>query len=108
MALKILTRRALFAATGAILALGTLAAQSAAQTPPGVLIVGQIAEPKATLAFTGRRVIESTIREKLPEDFQTSEYYLDHGMLDMVVHRHDLRERLATVIGYLTASRQAA
>ena len=68
----------------------------------------QIAEPKATLAFTGRRVIESTIREKLPEDFQTSDYYLDHGMLDMVVHRHDLRERLATVIGYLTASRQAA
>ncbi|MDR6115924.1 MULTISPECIES: acetyl-CoA carboxylase, carboxyltransferase subunit beta [unclassified Sphingomonas] len=68
----------------------------------------QIAEPKATLAFTGRRVIESTIREKLPDDFQTSEYYLDHGMLDMVVHRHDLRERLATVIGYLTASRQAA
>lgn len=68
----------------------------------------QIAEPKATLAFTGRRVIENTIREKLPDDFQTSEYYLDHGMLDMVVHRHDLRERLATVIGYLTGSRQAA
>lgn len=68
----------------------------------------QIAEPKATLAFTGRRVIENTIREKLPDDFQTSEYYLDHGMLDMVVHRRDLRERLATVIGYLTVSRQAA
>ncbi|HIV76952.1 acetyl-CoA carboxylase, carboxyltransferase subunit beta [Sphingomonas yabuuchiae] len=68
----------------------------------------QIAEPKAMLAFTGRRVIESTIREKLPDDFQTSEYYLNHGMLDMVVHRHDLRERLATVIGYLTGSRQAA
>ncbi|WP_312486952.1 acetyl-CoA carboxylase, carboxyltransferase subunit beta [Sphingomonas sp.] len=68
----------------------------------------QIAEPKAMLAFTGRRVIESTIREKLPDDFQTSEYYLNHGMLDMVVHRRDLRERLATVIGYLTASRQAA
>lgn len=68
----------------------------------------QIAEPKATLAFTGRRVIESTIREKLPDDFQTSEYYLDHGMLDMVVHRRDLRERLATVIGYLTGSRRAA
>jgi acetyl-CoA carboxylase carboxyl transferase subunit beta len=63
----------------------------------------QIAEPKATLAFTGRRVIESTIREKLPSDFQTSEYYLEHGMLDMVVHRRDLRERLATVIGYLCA-----
>ncbi|MET4896035.1 acetyl-CoA carboxylase, carboxyltransferase subunit beta [Sphingomonadaceae bacterium jetA1] len=68
----------------------------------------QIAEPKAMLAFAGRRVIENTIREKLPDDFQTSEYYLDHGMLDMVVHRHDLRQRLATVIGYLTASRQAA
>ncbi len=68
----------------------------------------QIAEPKAMLAFTGRRVIESTIREKLPDDFQTSEYYLNHGMLDMVVHRRDLRERLATVIGYLTGSRQAA
>jgi len=68
----------------------------------------QIAEPKAMLAFAGRRVIESTIREKLPDDFQTSEYYLDHGMLDMVVHRRDLRKRLATVIGYLTGSRQAA
>jgi acetyl-CoA carboxylase carboxyl transferase subunit beta len=68
----------------------------------------QIAEPKATLAFTGRRVIESTIREKLPEDFQTSEYYLDHGLIDMVVHRHDLRARLATVIGYLTGHKQAA
>ena len=68
----------------------------------------QIAEPKATLAFTGRRVIESTIREKLPDDFQTSEYYLDHGLIDMVVHRHELRARLATVIGYLTAARQAA
>jgi len=68
----------------------------------------QIAEPKATLAFTGRRVIESTIREKLPDDFQTSEYYLDHGLIDMVVHRKDLRERLATVIGYLCGEREAA
>lgn len=68
----------------------------------------QIAEPRATLAFTGRRVIESTIREKLPEDFQTSEYYLQHGLIDMVVHRKELRERLATVIGYLCAERQAA
>jgi acetyl-CoA carboxylase carboxyl transferase subunit beta len=68
----------------------------------------QIAEPKATLAFTGRRVIENTIREKLPDDFQTSEYYLDHGLIDMVVHRRDLKERLATVIGYLTHARKAA
>jgi acetyl-CoA carboxylase carboxyl transferase subunit beta len=68
----------------------------------------QIAEPKATLAFTGRRVIESTIREKLPEDFQTSEYYLDHGLIDMVVHRKDLRATLGTVIGYLCGARKAA
>ncbi|MEH3101009.1 acetyl-CoA carboxylase, carboxyltransferase subunit beta [Sphingomonas adhaesiva] len=68
----------------------------------------QIAEPKATLAFTGRRVIENTIREKLPEDFQTSEYYLEHGMIDMVVDRRELRDRLATVIGYLTAGERRA
>ena len=68
----------------------------------------QIAEPRATLAFTGRRVIENTIREKLPDDFQTSEYYRDHGLVDMVVHRRDLRERLATVIGYLTPEPAAA
>jgi acetyl-CoA carboxylase carboxyl transferase subunit beta len=68
----------------------------------------QIAEPKATLAFTGRRVIENTIREKLPEDFQTSEYYLEHGLIDMVVHRRELRDRLATVIGYLCGERRAA
>ena len=67
-----------------------------------------IAEPRATLAFTGRRVIESTIREKLPDDFQTSEYYLEHGLIDMVVHRRDLRARLATVIGYLCGERAAA
>lgn len=67
-----------------------------------------IAEPKATLAFTGRRVIENTIREKLPDDFQTSEYYLEHGMIDMVVHRKYLREQLATVISYLCHRRAAA
>lgn len=67
-----------------------------------------IAEPRATLAFTGRRVIENTIREKLPDDFQTSEYYLEHGLIDMVVHRKDLREQLATVIGYLCPERKAA
>ncbi len=64
-----------------------------------------IAEPKATLAFTGRRVIENTIREKLPEDFQTSEYYLEHGLIDMVVHRHALKERLGTVVAYLCGER---
>ncbi|WP_066659186.1 MULTISPECIES: acetyl-CoA carboxylase, carboxyltransferase subunit beta [unclassified Sphingomonas] len=68
----------------------------------------QIAEPKATLAFTGRRVIESTIREKLPDDFQTSEYYLDHGLIDMVVHRKDLREKLGALIGLLVEEKAAA
>lgn len=66
-----------------------------------------IAEPGATLAFTGRRVIENTIREKLPEDFQTSEYLLEHGMIDMIVHRKDLSNRLGDLIAYL-APRKAA
>jgi acetyl-CoA carboxylase carboxyl transferase subunit beta len=67
-----------------------------------------IAEPRATLAFTGRRVIENTIREKLPDDFQTSEYLLDHGMIDMVVARADLRGVLGRLIGYLVVERLAA
>ena len=68
----------------------------------------QIAEPNATLAFTGRRVIESTIREKLPEDFQTSEYYRDHGLIDMVTHRRDLKATLGRLVDYLSGSRLAA
>ncbi|OYY91374.1 MAG: acetyl-CoA carboxylase carboxyl transferase subunit beta [Sphingomonas sp. 28-66-16] len=67
----------------------------------------QIAEPKATLAFTGRRVIENTIREKLPEDFQTSEYLLAHGMIDMVKPRKELRETLASLIDYLCVKQAA-
>jgi acetyl-CoA carboxylase carboxyl transferase subunit beta len=62
----------------------------------------QIAEPGALIGFAGQRVIESTIREKLPEGFQRAEYLLDHGMIDMVVHRGELRDTLARVIGYLT------
>ena len=53
-------------------------------------------------------MIESTIREKLPEGFQRAEYLLDHGMLDMVVPRADLSETLARLIGYLTDKRKAA
>ncbi|MES2338545.1 MAG: acetyl-CoA carboxylase, carboxyltransferase subunit beta [Pseudomonadota bacterium] len=68
----------------------------------------QIAEPNATLAFTGRRVIESTIREKLPEDFQTSEYYRDHGLIDMVTHRHELKATLGRLVDFLAGSRIAA
>ena len=67
----------------------------------------QIAEPNALIGFAGQRVIEQTIREKLPEGFQRAEYLLEHGMLDMVVHRRDLRETLASVITYLTAKAAA-
>ena len=68
----------------------------------------QIAEPGALIGFAGQRVIESTIREKLPDGFQRAEYLLEHGMIDMVVHRHQLRERLAGLIGYLGPQRAAA
>ena len=54
-----------------------------------------ISEPGALIGFAGQRVIEQTIREKLPDDFQRAEYLLDHGMVDMVVHRHDLKATLA-------------
>src|ERR671917_600073 len=58
----------------------------------------QLAEPGALIGFAGQRVIESTIREKLPEGFQRAEYLLDHGMVDMVVHRRDLREMLGQLL----------
>ena len=61
----------------------------------------QIAEPGALIGFAGARVIEQTIREKLPEGFQRAEYLLDHGIIDMVVRRHDLKERLTLLIDYL-------
>ena len=57
-----------------------------------------IAEPGAEIGFAGKRVIEQTIREKLPEGFQTSEYLLEHGMVDMVVHRHELPKMLARIL----------
>ena len=68
----------------------------------------QLAEPGALIGFAGQRVIEQTIREKLPEGFQRAEYLLDHGMLDMVVHRHKLRSELARLIAYLCPGKQAA
>jgi acetyl-CoA carboxylase carboxyl transferase subunit beta len=61
----------------------------------------QIAEPNALICFAGPRVIEQTIREKLPEGFQRAEYLLDHGMLDRVTHRKELRDELATVLRML-------
>ncbi len=68
----------------------------------------QIAEPGALIGFAGQRVIESTIREKLPEGFQRAEYLLDHGLVDMVVHRKDLRATLARLVDYLTPDTKAA
>jgi acetyl-CoA carboxylase carboxyl transferase subunit beta len=62
----------------------------------------QIAEPGAIIGFAGARVIEQTIREKLPEGFQRAEYLRDHGMVDMVVPRNEMRDTLARLCGLLT------
>ena len=68
----------------------------------------QIAEPGALIGFAGARVIEQTIREKLPEGFQRAEYLLEHGIIDMVVRRHDLKDRLALLIDYLGPKKDKA
>jgi acetyl-CoA carboxylase carboxyl transferase subunit beta len=65
-----------------------------------------IAEPGALIGFAGPRVIEQTIREKLPDGFQTAEYLLDHGMIDMVVHRHEMRETLSKLCSLLVTERK--
>jgi acetyl-CoA carboxylase carboxyl transferase subunit beta len=59
-----------------------------------------IAEPKALIGFTGPRVIEQTIRQKLPPGFQRSEFLLKHGLIDMIVHRKSMKETLARLISY--------
>ncbi|MBI3319622.1 MAG: acetyl-CoA carboxylase carboxyltransferase subunit beta [Candidatus Omnitrophica bacterium] len=61
-----------------------------------------IAEPKALIGFTGPRVIEQTIRQKLPEGFQRSEFLLEHGMIDLIVHRRDLKATLARLLSDLS------
>ena len=68
----------------------------------------QIAEPDCLIGFAGQRVIEDTIREKLPPGFQRAEYLHAHGMIDMVVARKDLKAMLATVLGYLAPAAKAA
>ncbi len=67
-----------------------------------------IAEPGALIGFAGPRVIEQTIREKLPEGFQRAEYLKEHGMVDMVVHRHELRATLARLCRVLTKAEAPA
>lgn len=56
------------------------------------------AEPGALIGFAGRKVIEQTIREKLPKDFQTSEFLLEHGQLDKIIHRHEMKNLLSTIL----------
>jgi acetyl-CoA carboxylase carboxyl transferase subunit beta len=60
-----------------------------------------IAEPGALIGFAGPRVIENTIRQKLPEGFQRAEFLLEHGMVDMVVPRADMKERLHMLLRHL-------
>jgi acetyl-CoA carboxylase carboxyl transferase subunit beta len=67
----------------------------------------QIAEPGCLIGFAGQRVIQDTIREKLPEGFQRAEYLHEHGMVDTVVHRRDLKDQLALVLDYLGAAKAA-
>ncbi|MFM6830666.1 MAG: acetyl-CoA carboxylase, carboxyltransferase subunit beta [Novosphingobium sp.] len=67
----------------------------------------QIAEPGALIGFAGQRVIQDTIREKLPEGFQRAEYLHAHGMIDMVTHRREMKTTLAQVIDYLMAAKAA-
>jgi len=61
----------------------------------------QIAEPGALIGFAGARVIEQTVREKLPDGFQRAEYLLQHGIIDMVVKRTELKDTLARIISLL-------
>ena len=65
-----------------------------------------LAEPDAVICFAGARVIEQTIHEKLPEGFQRSEFLLQHGMIDMVVKRKDIRDKIIQIIGLLTAGKR--
>lgn len=70
--------------------------------------VGDIimAEPKALIGFTGPRVIEQTIRQKLPEGFQSSEFLLAHGLIDMIVERKNLKDQISRIIEYTNSSRR--
>jgi acetyl-CoA carboxylase carboxyl transferase subunit beta len=68
----------------------------------------QIAEPGAIIGFAGRRVIEETVREKLPDDFQTAEYLKEHGMVDMVVPRAEQHQKLSVIISLLMETRPEA
>ena len=60
-----------------------------------------IAEPKAIIGYTSQKIVRETVEKDLPKDFQTSEYLLEHGFIDMIVERKDLRNKVATLLGLL-------
>lgn len=64
-----------------------------------------VAEPKALIGFAGPRVIEQTVREKLPEGFQRSEFLQEHGAIDMIIDRREIREKLSSILAILMANR---
>ena len=66
-----------------------------------------VAEPNALIGFAGPRVIEQTVREKLPEGFQRSEFLQEHGAIDMIIHRRDIREKIASILAILTLNRDS-
>jgi acetyl-CoA carboxylase carboxyl transferase subunit beta len=67
-----------------------------------------IAEPKALIGFAGPRVIEQTIRQKLPEGFQRSEFLIERGMLDMIVDRRELKAAIARALRFMTMANEPA
>ncbi|GAB6141777.1 acetyl-CoA carboxylase, carboxyltransferase subunit beta [Methylosoma difficile] len=67
-----------------------------------------VAEPNALIGFAGPRVIEQTVREKLPEGFQRSEFLQEHGAVDMIIDRRDMREKIADILAMLTAGKRLA
>lgn len=66
-----------------------------------------IAEPKALIGFTGARVIKETIKQELPDGFQTAEFCMEHGQLDLIVRRQDMRDELGRVLGYLMTKKSS-
>jgi len=67
-----------------------------------------IGEPKALIGFAGPRVIEQTVRETLPEGFQRSEFLLDHGAIDLIVDRREMREKISAMLAVMTKKPKAA
>ena len=64
-----------------------------------------IAEPRSLIGFAGPRVIEQTIKQKLPDDFQTAEFLLQHGMIDMIINRKELKQTIANIISLTVGNR---